>query len=352
MDNQFIPSEQNQTPVELTAPILDQAALTKEARSQFSKIGLIYVLGALLIVGIQYLVIAIMNVTNPALLSNINSSLLLTMIPMYAVAMPIIMFFIKKFIPATRIEKKKMPVSHWLIIFTICYAGMYLSNIAGLILTQVISLVKGSPVANGILDIATSTNLWINIFVMVLLAPIFEELLFRKLLIDRTVRYGEGISVLFSGLMFGLFHGNLNQFAYAFVLGLLFGFVYVKTGNIKYTIILHMVINFMGSVLGILILKFLDYDALMAASSNPADMMPYVTAHLPQLLLYVFYLILVFGLMITGIIFFIVKAKQFRCLPGEVVIPKGKRFSTTILNLGMILYLVYWIVMIILQLFQ
>ena len=46
--------------------------------------------------------------------------------------------------------------------------------------------------------------------------------------------------MLFSGLMFGLFHGNLNQFVYAFVLGLCFGFIYVKTGNIRYTIGLHM----------------------------------------------------------------------------------------------------------------
>ena len=81
------------------------------------------------------------------------------------------------------------------------------------------------------LEVATSSNLWVNLFIMVLCAPVAEELIFRKLLIDRLTQYGEGVAVLFSGLMFGLFHGNLNQFVYAFVLGLCFGFIYVKTGD-------------------------------------------------------------------------------------------------------------------------
>ena len=51
---------------------------------------------------------------------------------------------------------------------------------------------------------------------MVICAPILEEYIFRKLIVDRTVKYGQGVAVVLSGLMFGLFHGNLNQFAYAF----------------------------------------------------------------------------------------------------------------------------------------
>ena len=33
-------------------------------------------------------------------------------------------------------------------------------------------------------------------------------------------------------------------------------------------------------------------------------------------------------------------------------IPKGKRLSTTVLNVGMALYMIVWIVIIIVQLFQ
>ena len=69
--------------------------------------------------------------------------------------------------------------------------------------------------------------------IAVLIAPTAEELLFRKLLTERIVKYGELAAVLASGLFFGLFHGNLNQFSYAFLLGLFLGFIYVKTGKLR-----------------------------------------------------------------------------------------------------------------------
>ena len=51
------------------------------------------------------------------------------------------------------------------------------------------------------------------------------------------------------------------------------------------------------------------------------------------------------------IIFWAINFKKFKCAPGEITIPKGKRFSTIILNVGMILYCLFWIIQIILQLF-
>ena len=49
--------------------------------------------------------------------------------------------------------------------------------------------------------------------------------------------------------MFGLFHLNLFQFFYAFGLGLMFGYVYMRTSQLRYSIVMHMIINFNGSVL-------------------------------------------------------------------------------------------------------
>ena len=101
--------------------------------------------------------------------------------------------------------------------------------------------------------------------------------------------------------MFGLFHGNLNQFVYAFVLGLCFGFIYVKTGNIRYTIGLHMLVNFLGSVLGVAILKWLGDDFLSIAS-DPAGMMSYMTGNFGKLIFYFIYIFLLLGVAIAGII--------------------------------------------------
>ena len=52
------------------------------------------------------------------------------------------------------------------------------------------------------------------------------------------------------------------------------------------------------------------------------------------------------------IILFIVNLKKIRFQSGMNTIPKGKRFSTTVLNVGMALYMIVWIVIIIVQLFQ
>ena len=165
---------------------------------------------------------------------------------------------------------------------------------------------------------------------MVLCAPVFEEFIFRKLLIDRAAVYGEGVAVVLSGVMFGLFHGNLNQFAYAFLLGIFFGFIYVKTGKIRYTVILHMVINFMGSVVSTWVMNAMNaektIEALQLFQSNPDEGMAALQSVLPGLLLVGIYVLLIFGVVIAGIVLLIVKRRKFRLMPGEVVIPKENGF--------------------------
>lgn len=319
-------------------------------KKHFSKLGLMFFLGTLIVYGVQYGAAAIAGMINPELLSDTASTLLITMLPMYLIALPLMALLIRT-VPASHIEPKKMPVGQWLIAFLMCYGAMYISNFLGNFLTQIIGALKGSPVTNTALEVATSSNLLVNFFIMVICAPIAEELIFRKMLVDRTVRYGEGVAIVFSGLMFGLFHGNLNQFAYAFTIGVCFGFIYVKTGKVIYSILLHMVINFMGSILSVLVLRFVG-DGFIEAISDPTLLMSYMLEHFPRVALYFMYAFLLLGIAFAGIILFAVNAKKIHLLPGEVTIPKGERFSTTILNVGMGLFIIFWIVMIIVQLFS
>ena len=346
MENGFT---QNYYEPPVTPPMPPQEDMIRSARKQFSKIGLMFFLGTIIINVVQILSSVIVMAIDPELVSNTAGSLLITMIPMYAIAMPLMGFLISR-IPAQKIAPKKMSAGKWLIAFLICYGGMYASNMIGLILTQMIGILKGSPVTNVMPEIVMDSNILVNFFLMVICAPIAEEILFRKLLVDRMVKYGEATAVLFSGLMFALFHGNLNQFVYAFTLGIFFGFIYVKTGNIRYTIYLHMLINFLGSIPGVLLLNWLGEDFLNALN-DPALLMAYMTEHLVGILLYFLYAFSVIVIAIAGIVLFFVNLKKVHFLPGEVTIPKGKRFSTTVLNVGMVLYFIFWIVFIVLMLF-
>ena len=162
--------------------------------------------------------------------------------------------------------------------------------------------------------------------------------------------------MLLSGLMFGLFHGNLNQFIYAFALGVFFAFIYVKTGNIKITIALHMLINFVGGGVSSALMRALDLDAYMEAalSGDMGTMMAFVQENLAAMMAYMIFLVFVFGMMIAGSVILIVclVKKKFTFEKGQVVIPKGKRFSTVAGNIGMVIYGLFWVVMIILQLFM
>ncbi|MCD7946298.1 MAG: CPBP family intramembrane metalloprotease [Clostridiales bacterium] len=83
----------------------------------------------------------------------------------------------------------------------------------------------------------------------VVVAPIFEELLFRRLLLDRLLFLGDWSALLISSLFFGLFHTNLYQFFYATAVGLVLGYIHIMTGEMKWNIGLHMFINFFCGVL-------------------------------------------------------------------------------------------------------
>jgi len=76
-----------------------------------------------------------------------------------------------------------------------------------------------------------------------ILAPVAEELLFRGFVL-RTLRpYGKRFAILGSAFLFGLFHGNLLQTPYAFLMGLLLGYVAAEY-SLGWAIGLHMFNNF------------------------------------------------------------------------------------------------------------
>lgn len=322
-----------------------------ETKKVFSKIGLGYFIGTIVIYATQILTMKIAEMINPALLENMDISVLLSIAPMYLIGIPVLVALVKR-VPATEIPQRRMKWWQFLLAFIMCYALMYICNWIGLGLTTVIGLLINSTVGNPIVSLATSTNILTNIIFMVILAPIIEEMVFRKLLVDRTVRYGQGISILLSGLMFGLFHGNLNQFVYAFGIGCFFAFIYVKTGNIKYSIIMHMIINFFGSVVTMILLKMANYEAYMEAilaGVSETELMNLIMENIIGWMLFGCYLILVIALVIAGFVMLIVFRKRFAVEPAEAQIPKGEGFKTVILNLGMGLFIIFWLVMVVYQ---
>lgn len=326
----------------------------KTVKKQFSKLGLMFFLGTLSIYAAQLGPMYLIRLLKPEWLQHPDLSIIIAVLPMYLIGMPLLILLVKQ-VPAIQIEKHKMRPGAFAIAAIMCFAVMYISNIVGNVITIIIGLIKGEMVQNVVMEMTNETSLWVIILYMVICAPIMEEFVFRKLIVDRTARYGQGVAIVMSGLMFGLFHGNLNQFAYAFALGVFLAYLYVKTGNIKITIALHMMINFVGGFVSTVLLRVLNIEEMEAALSSPdmQVMMEFMMANLGGMIAYMAFAFFVLGMMIAGAVLLIVSLakKKFVLEKGEVEIPKGKKFGTVMLNLGMILYSIFWVAMIIMQLF-
>jgi membrane protease YdiL (CAAX protease family) len=330
----------------------------KAFKKDFSRIGFRYIAGTLAIYLVQIILELVLTKAAPDALSDVNIVLICSMLVTYMVGMPIIYLLMRK-MPAKKPAQHKIKPGQFILAAIMCFALMYCSNLAGTILTTIIGLIKGSAVeTNAASQIAMSANMCLTFFFMVICAPIIEELVFRKLIVDRTIKYGDATAIFLSGFMFGLFHGNLSQFVYAFALGMFLAFIYIRTGQIKVTMGLHMIINFIGGIVSVVVLNNLtdsglmdmfygDYDteALLVMLSGEEGRK--IIMALAVLMLYVLFVV---AAVIAGVILFIVFRKKFTFNKGDIILEKGRRFKTVILNPGMIVYCVFWIAMIIYQL--
>lgn len=85
-----------------------------------------------------------------------------------------------------------------------------------------------------------SISIPMGILVYGLITPIAEELVFRGIVFKRIENYyTTAIGVIASAFIFGMYHGNLVQGVYGFLLGLLIAICYVKFDHILIPILFH-----------------------------------------------------------------------------------------------------------------
>lgn len=89
-------------------------------------------------------------------------------------------------------------------------------------------------------------------FCICVIAPITEEFIFRDLLLKPLRAYGDMTAAAVTGLLFGLYHGNFDQFAYAAILGFFYSVIAVKHNSIVPTVLLHAANNILVTLSGYL----------------------------------------------------------------------------------------------------
>jgi membrane protease YdiL (CAAX protease family) len=75
---------------------------------------------------------------------------------------------------------------------------------------------------------------------LVIAAPILEELIFRGIVLDGFLKqYSPMKSILISSTLFGLVHLNPWQFITAFFIGIFAGWIYYRTRSLSLAILVH-----------------------------------------------------------------------------------------------------------------
>lgn len=145
------------------------------------------------------------------------------------------------------------------------------------------------------------------------LAPIFEEILFRGVFLTHNLKFGCLFASVATGIFFGLIHQNHEQLFYAAVLGVIFAYMDIKAGSVIPSVIAHAVVNTF-SFIATLLLYFTNYNETMVNESLRLDGSPVVLLLL-GILDYV-----VYALVLTSIILLIVEFKSNR---SALNLPKG-----------------------------
>lgn len=97
--------------------------------------------------------------------------------------------------------------------------------------------------------ISSNTNSVLGIISIILIIPIFEEVLFRGLIYNELKKHlNIFVAIIIQGAIFALSHGNMLQGIYTFIMAIVLAIVYDKTQSILAPMLFHVMYNLLGSI--------------------------------------------------------------------------------------------------------
>ncbi len=100
-----------------------------------------------------------------------------------------------------------------------------------------------NSVDDTLLAVVTNNPMWLNLILIALVPAVVEEFIFRGLIFNGYKKRNPLMAMILSAFLFGLIHMNVNQFSYAFIIGIIFALLTYATGSIIPSTIAHFVIN-------------------------------------------------------------------------------------------------------------
>lgn len=177
----------------------------------------------------------------------------LIMIPILCISM----YFVGK--PGRLLRKFKLRNLHYSHVFFSLVAAVVCLIVAGNVLELYHKLLStngiklDSPEIENILQSSDSVSLWLICLGIIVLAPISEELIFRRFIFGFLApRYGFVAALLLTSGAFAIVHFSLYSLPALFILGIGFQLIYLKFGSLYPAILMHIFSNALA-VIGLLI---------------------------------------------------------------------------------------------------
>lgn len=292
-----------------------------QEKKVFNKLGFSLFVMVIAVNLVQVLMIFGASLINPELVSKAAFNYAALGVSFYVVGF-VLYFLMTKNIPdSSKGERRQLSIKQVLMFYLICMGTTYIFNYLSVALNLLIGLIKGSPVINPLAEMLDFKSILLTVLFVGILSPIIEEIVFRGIMLSKVRKFGDKTAIVFTAVAFGLFHGNFSQFFYAVALGMIFAYITVRTNTIKYSIILHILINLTGSV----ILPQLALSGNLALTGAAGI------------------LILVF--IVSGIVLFCLNKKKIVLEEGEVILPRSERMRIVYGTPGMLCYIAAAVVM-------
>ena len=173
-------------------------------------------------------------------------------------------------------------------------------------------------------------NIFMKIFYVItvsIVPALVEEFAMRGLVLGSLRKYGNMFAVVMSSLLFGLMHGNLTQFVFAFITGIGLGLCVIISDSLWPAITVHFINNFMSIVLD-------DWIAPHLSDSE-------------YIWMFIIYMAALFVIGLAAFIIIMVKYKKPLHEKPDTVLSLGQRTELFIVSPAMIILLLIFVAQIV-----
>ena len=259
-----------------------------------------------------YLIIAIVFMLAGVLSQNLSFFSIILINEVLIIAIPSIYFIKRRGLSLKKTFRlNSLGIKNMVLIFFITILTYPIATFFQSIFISIVNLIKPLNMEIPPLPIDITKVPFLLAFLFVAVLPgICEEIMFRGTILRAYEKIGIRKAIIISGLLFGLFHFNLINFAGPTVLGIVFGFMVYKTNSIYSSMIAHTINNSIALVLNYVMVQNADFiDGLGEQQGDPSIVETLVA-------------FAIFGLFVIGLIkivkFLLSKLSSFKTNDEEI----------------------------------